>query len=121
MTEPKIVGDKIIFENYLEEEIDIADTDEITGNVINGNFNLYQGKTVIFRNCPNLKSIRADALHLAGLEIENCFQLEYLSAYNNKIKEAYLDDLTNLKFVNLSFNDLQRIDLSECHELQKLF
>ena len=37
MTEPKIVGDKIIFENYLEEEIDIADTDEITGNVINGN------------------------------------------------------------------------------------
>lgn len=121
MTEPKIVGNKIIFENITDEEIDIADTDEITGDVINDNFEKYQGKTVIFRNCTKLKTIRADSLHLSGLEIENCPEIEYLSAYNNKIKEAYLDDLTNLKFVNLSFNDLQRIDLSECHELQKLF
>ena len=48
---------------------------------------------------------------MVGLAIEDCPQLEYLSAYHNKIKEIDLTGLTKLKEVNLNSNLLENISL----------
>lgn len=111
---------EILIENCLDEEINITDTDE-DGNVINRNFDLYQGKKVIFRNCPNAKIIKAECLQLQGLKLENCPQLEELSAYHNNLTGLLdLRQCPKLKTLNVPYNQLNAIELSNQTELETL-
>src|SRR4051812_41478515 len=100
MVNPRIDGNNVFIENCSDEKIKLTNCDEL-GNVIKSQFDLYDGKKLIFRDCPNLKKITADCLNLTGLQIENCPNLEKLSAYYNKIEEIDLTGLKNLKVVNL--------------------
>src|SRR6185437_3829167 len=97
--------EQIILENLVEEEIDISESDPDAD--VGKNFHNYTGKVVLFKNCPNLKKINASCLNIIGLKIEDCPQLEELSAYNNEIRKIDLSGLDNLKTVNLSFNKLK--------------
>jgi Leucine-rich repeat (LRR) protein len=119
MVTTRISGNNVFIENCSDEKIKLTNCDEL-GNVIKSQFDLYNDKKLIFRNCPNLKKITADCLNLTDLEIESCPNLEKLSAYYNKIKEINLTGLNNLKVVNLDNGILENIYLAGCEKLSEL-
>ncbi|WNE41188.1 MAG: hypothetical protein mread185_000645 [Mycoplasmataceae bacterium] len=84
------------------------------------NWNSFNGKTLVFRNCKNLKKIEANCLGLTGLRIEGQSRLEYLSAYNNELGELDLASLDNLKSLIVNDNKLRSLQINGCESLDFL-
>lgn len=122
-----VLNNTWIIENFQGEKIDVSDNSDTE---ISQNFKNYNGKKVIFRNCPNLKKIKANCLNLTGLEIKNCPQLEYLSAYYNEIRELDFTGCKKIKLLYVPYNNhlkngkrefgLETINIKDCQELESL-
>jgi len=119
MTEPKIVGDIDLFENIIDEEIDISESDPDAD--VGENFLKYRDKKLIFRNCPNLRTIDVSCLGLKGLEIENCPKLGDLNASNNDLKKInLLKANSKLEHISLNNNKLTLFNSHGLHSLKML-
>lgn len=108
------------FDGDDREEIDIDGID-IDGCNNYENQKKYRDKTLIFRNCKNLKKIEADYLGLKGIKFEgDCSQLEHLSAYNNKFTELDLTNQKQLTYLNVGDNELEALKVKGCENLKQL-
>ncbi|MDR1670661.1 MAG: hypothetical protein LBR43_02995 [Spiroplasmataceae bacterium] len=106
----------------IDENLVIINPDLDLPNTVDiDNWKKFSGKTLTFKNCPNLKSIEANCLNLTGIKFEgDCSQLEHLSAYNNELIELDLTNQKQLTYCNVDDNKLQSLQINGCESLDKL-